>query len=162
MDGEGGVENSLGNGGVVVLNLLNGGPTFYVSRVGCHGVCCVRILIVIVIVVAVTAAIVTVVGPVTLAPVVVVVIDGGVIVLPRQALAFFTASLGPAVRFGMPNLVAVVTFNVVHIALLLAVCGKSFIGAIPALKAGAVVVLVSDKSNNSIRCYWHAHLITDR
>jgi hypothetical protein len=112
------------NGRVIILDLLNGGPSFNISRIGCCGACSVCIVIVIVVVVIVAAMVVVVVGSVLGAAVVCV---GGVVISPRWALAFFGAPFGPAVGPVMPHLVAVKTFNLAHIVPLLAIHSKGFI-----------------------------------
>ena len=59
----------------------------------------------------------------------------------------------------MSKLVAVETFDVVHVVLLLCVCGKGFIIAI-VFVAYVIVIFIMYKSDVSVRCYGHAYLVS--
>ena len=73
------------------------------------------------------------------------------IVTSRGTLTFFTSPLGPAIGFVVTKIVAIETFNVALIALLLVVCGKGFIGAVLALLEHTSVIFVGDETDNLVR-----------
>ena len=80
------------------------------------------------------------------------------IVALGRALTFFVAPFGPAFGFVVFKVMAVIAFNVVHVALLLSVCSKSFIIAV-ILFTEAIFVVVLYKSNDSVGGDWCAHLV---
>jgi hypothetical protein len=141
--------------GRIVIDFFNGCPGFNIGGAGRVGGFIVASISSVVS--AAVASVVVSVVPVSGAPVVGI---AGVVVSPWWMLAFLAPSLGPAVRLVMPHLVAIVTFNIVHITSLLVVCGKGFVWAVLALIANAVVILIGDELDDSVSCYWRAHLVS--
>src|SRR6201996_308348 len=74
-----------------------------------------------------------------------------IIISPRRMLTFFVPPFGPTVQFVVPLLVAIVALGVAPIMLLLHACGEGFILAILALLSVTALVLICDKSDNTVR-----------
>ena len=106
----GGVENVVGN---VVFNLFDGGPCFNVNRIGCRDVVVAVIIAAIGASVVVAATIIALIGPVVSAAVV-----SAVVVSPGRALTFPVAPFSSAVGLVMPEIVAIITFDIAFVALL--------------------------------------------
>ena len=79
--------------------------------------------------------------------------------MPRWVLTFFVAAFGPALGFHVSKVVAVIAFDVAHVALLLSVCGKGFIIAVVIFVAKSVVVFVVYELDGSVGCDGRAYLV---
>ena len=130
---------------LVASNFFNGSPGLNVWGVGC-----IRVFAAIV-----AVAIVLAIVRSTVVLVLIAVVVGTVVIIasPRRTLTFFVSPLGPTVRFVVPHFVAVVTFDIVLIVLLLHAGIESFVLTIFALFADAALVLIGDESDNSVRQY---------
>ena len=88
------------NGSLNFVNFFDGSPCFSV-HIGQVGVVIALIIALIAIPIVVTVVVIAIAIAVV-----------SIAVIPRQALAFFATSFGPAFRLVVPLLVAVVTFNI--------------------------------------------------
>ena len=146
-----------GTGGwLITFNFFNGGPCFNVSCI-----CCAHVFVITVAVAAATIAPIIGVLPMVvlaaawialvIAVAVTVVVAAVVrIVMLRRTLAFFSTSLGPALRLVATKVVAVVILDIALVTLLLSVCGKGFIRAILALLEHMSVIFVRDEMDDLV------------
>ena len=136
--------------GLIIVNFFDGSPCANVR------LCCICAVIVIgvamIAVVTIVAVVIAVVTTVLATVIIVIVIVGvgvGVIVVPGWALTFLVATFGPALGLHVSKVMAIIAFDVAHVAPLLGVCDKSFIIAI-VLLADMIFVVILYESNDSV------------
>jgi hypothetical protein len=137
---------------LTITDFFNGCPGLKVRGVSsvCILVAIAAIAVVAVAIVVVRSTVVSIV--VAVVSVAVVVSAVGVIASPGRVLTFLIPPLGPAIQLVVAQLVAVETFNIALVALLLTICSKGLVRAVLlALLYNTAVELVRDKTNDLVR-----------